>query len=105
MKVLIQLIVATLWMELIKLLSKYHAPLRSHLDKINSKGTHNRITFMSNTFQNVLLKIISDIVRTKILYDVQKSGQFSVIIDTTTDVSNLKQFKFILFIDLILTIF
>jgi len=30
-----------------------------------------------------------DMVRSKILHDVQKSGQLSDIIDTTTDVSNL----------------
>jgi len=33
------------FLELIKLLSNYHAPLRSHLDLINSQGTHNLVTF------------------------------------------------------------
>jgi len=43
---------------------------------------------------------MSDIVRTKILYDVQKSGKCSVIIDTTTDTLHLEQFTFILrFVD------
>jgi len=31
--------------EIIKLLLKYHAFLRLHLDQINSKGAHNRVTF------------------------------------------------------------
>lgn len=35
-------------------------------------------------------------MRSKILFDVKKSGLFSVIIDTTTDVSLLEQFTFLL---------
>jgi len=35
-------------------------------------------------------------VSSKILFDVKKSGLFSVIIDTTTDVSTLEQFTFLL---------
>ncbi|XP_050064680.1 zinc finger MYM-type protein 1-like [Aphis gossypii] len=88
------------FLELIKLLSKYHAPLKSHLDQISSKGAHNRVTFLSNISQNVLLNIMSDMVRSKILQDVKISGQFSIIIDTTTDISNVEQYTFIIrFVD------
>lgn len=65
------------------------------MDQISSKGTHNRITFLSNVSQNVLLNIMSDMVRSKILQDVKRLGQFSVIIDTTTDISILEQYTFI----------
>ncbi|KAF0707284.1 zinc finger MYM-type protein 1-like, partial [Aphis craccivora] len=60
------------FLELLKLLSKHHGPLNSHLQKIE------------------------EIVSSKILFDVKKSGLFSVIIDTTTDVSTLEQFTFLL---------
>lgn len=81
-------------------MSKYHAPLKSHLDQISSKGTHNRVTFLSNISQNVLLNIMSDMVRSKILQDIKIPGQFSVIIDTTTDISNVEQYTFIIrFVD------
>lgn len=39
-------------------------------------------------------------VRSKILQDIKISGQFSVIIDTTTDISNVEQYTFIIrFVD------
>lgn len=82
------------FLELLKLLSKHHGPLNSHLQKI--EGKHNRVTFLSSLSQNKLLRILSEIVRSKILFDVKKSGLFSVIIDTTTDVSTLEQFTFLL---------
>ncbi|XP_029342136.1 zinc finger MYM-type protein 1-like [Acyrthosiphon pisum] len=82
------------FLELLKLLSKHHGPLNSHLQKI--EGKHNRVTFLSSLSQNKLLSILSVIVRSKILFDVKKSGLFSVIIDTTTDVSTLDQFTFLL---------
>lgn len=59
-----------------------------------SKGNH--LTFLPNRNQNNLLKIISDIKRTKILTEVKKSELFAVIIDTTTGISNQEQFSFLL---------
>jgi len=83
------------FLELVKLLSNNHGPLKSHLEQIESKKK-NRLTFLSNVTQNHLLNIIAEVIRSKILNEVKKSGQFAVIIDTTTDVSNLEQFTFIL---------
>lgn len=83
------------FLELIKLLSNYHAPLKYHLDKIEQKQ-HNRVTFLSNVAQNNILNIAAGMVRTVILKQVKKAGQFAVIIDTTTDIANLEQFTFIL---------
>lgn len=47
---------------------------------------------MSHDSQNRLLKILADTVRLFILKQVQKSGLFSVIIDSITDVAKLEQF-------------
>ncbi|XP_050056202.1 zinc finger MYM-type protein 1-like [Aphis gossypii] len=43
-----------------------------------------------------MLSILAEIVRSKILRDIKKSNLFSVIIDTTTDVSNKEQFTFLM---------
>jgi len=52
----------------------------------------NRLTLLSHDSQNKLLKILGDIFRSFILKQVQKSGLFSVIIDTTTDIAKPEQF-------------
>uniref|UniRef100_A0A2S2P6H6 Zinc finger MYM-type protein 1 n=2 Tax=Schizaphis graminum TaxID=13262 RepID=A0A2S2P6H6_SCHGA len=83
------------FLELVKLLSNNHGPLKRHIEQIEGKKK-NRLTFLSNVTQNHLLNIISEVIRSKILNEVKRSGQFAVIIDTTTDVSNLEQFTFIL---------
>lgn len=78
-------------LELLQLLAKYHPILQNHLNKIGNKKK-NRLTLLSHDSQNKLLKILADIVRSFILKQVQKSGLFSVIIDTTTDIAKLEQF-------------
>ncbi|XP_050056174.1 zinc finger MYM-type protein 1-like [Aphis gossypii] len=84
------------FLELLKLLSNYHPVLNTHLDKIKNTSTANRLTFMSNKSQNKILKILGDLVLSTILKNIKQAGIFAVIIDTTTDVSNLEQFSFIL---------
>ncbi|KAL4083560.1 hypothetical protein QTP88_028876 [Uroleucon formosanum] len=84
------------FLELVKLISKYHPSLNNHLDKINNMTKENRLTFLSNRSQNNLLKIIGDMIRTNILDQVKKSQLFAVIIDTTTDISNQEQFSLVL---------
>ncbi|KAL4154393.1 hypothetical protein QTP88_000268 [Uroleucon formosanum] len=83
------------FLELLGLFGKYHAPLNAHLQKINSKK-YNRLTFLSAESQNKMLSILAEIVRSKILRDIKKSNLFSVIIDTTTDISNKEQFTFLM---------
>jgi len=53
------------FLELVKLISKYHPSLNNHLDKINNMTKENRSTFLSNRSQNNLLKIIGNMIRTK----------------------------------------
>jgi len=62
------------FLELLKLLSKHHWPLNSHLQKI--KGKHNLVTFLSSLSQNKLLSILSEIVRSKILFDAKNQVTF-----------------------------
>jgi len=83
------------FLELLKLLSNYHAPLKYHMDKIN-ENQHNRVTFLSNVTQNIIMNILSEKVRSFILKEVKQANEFAVIIDTTTDISNIEQYTFIL---------
>lgn len=63
------------FLELIKLLSNNNGPLKCHLEQIESKQK-NLITFLSNVTQNQLLNIMAEMIRSKILNDVKKSGNF-----------------------------
>lgn len=50
---------------------------------------------MSHESQDKLLSIMSELVRATILKDMKKAGIFSVIIDTTTNISNQDQLSFV----------
>lgn len=67
-------------MELVDLLTNYHALLQIHLDKISAKS-HNRLTFMSNVTQNTLLNIYKEQIRSSIIDEIKISKMFSLIID------------------------
>lgn len=77
------------FLSLIKILSKYHAPLAIHLNKIENATNKNRITFLSGQTQNSMLQIMSESIREIILKNVKESRMFAVIIDTTTDISKM----------------
>lgn len=82
------------FIEMLKVIAHHNTPLTVHLEKVN-KMKKNRLTFMSHESQDQLLCIMSEIVRSTILKNMKKAGLFSVIIDTTTDVSNQEQFSFV----------
>lgn len=84
------------FLELITLISKYHPTLKIHLNKIQHNLNVTQTTFLSNKSQNKILNILCEIIRSKILLQVKAAKIFSVIIDTTTDVSNTEQLTFLL---------
>lgn len=83
------------FLDLVSLFAKYHPILANYLAKINNRSKR-AITFLSNKTQNRMLQILGDDVRDSILKEVKKSKYFSVIIDTTTDVSKKDQFSVLL---------
>jgi len=83
------------FLELCSLLANYNPILKLHLEKIK-ENMINCLSFLSNVTQNKLLYILADMVRKNILEQVNKSRQFAVIIDTTTDISNQEQFTIVL---------
>lgn len=84
-----------LFLGLVHLMSKHHPILSSYLARLE-ENTRNRVTFMSNKSQNTMLNVLATIVQEKILQEIRAAGVFSVIIDTTTDVSTLDQFAFVI---------
>lgn len=79
------------FLELIHLLGDYNPYLSTHLLYITENSKKNRITYLSNDTQNKMLLILSNIVREKIINDLNGSGLFFIIIDTTTDLTHLEQ--------------
>jgi len=68
----------------------------AHLEKMwSKKDKKNRIKFMSHESQNNLLYILGNQVRSVILKDLISANLFAIIIDTTTDISNIAQFSLI----------
>ncbi|KAK7576396.1 hypothetical protein V9T40_012682 [Parthenolecanium corni] len=55
-----------------------------------------RVTFMSNRMQNSILKILPEEIRSNILKEVKDAQYFSIIIDTTTDISKQEQFSVVI---------
>jgi hypothetical protein len=79
---------------MLRVIARHNTLFTVHLEKVN-KIKKNRLTFMSHESQDQLLCIMSKIVRSTILINVKKDGLYSLIIDTTTDVSNQEQFSFV----------
>lgn len=84
------------FLEMLQLLSKHHALLSCHLKRIQCSKNRNRLTFLSSVSQNTMILILGELIREKILKSVKSAQVFSIMIDTTTDISNLEQFSLVL---------
>lgn len=85
------------FLEIMILLSKYDLVIKEHFNTIISKseskfiakkkGRGNLLTFLSkNTLQNIIT-IISSLISNQIASEINKSKMFSVLIDTTQDIT------------------
>lgn len=87
------------FLDLVFLLSNYHPFLnRFLLDNVTSDGSGNKtkkLTFLSNKSQNLMLNLTAEVIRERILNELRDAKFFSVIIDTTTDLSKKDQFSFV----------
>lgn len=89
------------FLEMIMLLSKYDAVLNEHLNTIisksennhlkGSKGRGNFVTFLSHYSIDIITSTISLIIKQIISEQISIAGMFSVLIDTTQDVSVMDQ--------------
>lgn len=84
------------FLNLIKLLAKYYAPLGAHLDSITSNPKKPQVTYLSWEIQNEFIQICGDAVKTKILEQIKNHKYFAVMVDSTPDVSKKDQLSFII---------
>lgn len=75
--------------QIVKLLSLHCPPLKNWLE--NRNGRAHAVTYMSNTSQNEMIKILGDAVRSKVIAEVEAAGMFGVSADTTPDLSHHDQ--------------
>ncbi|KAL4088595.1 hypothetical protein QTP88_023684 [Uroleucon formosanum] len=89
------------FLELIILLSKYDVVLNEHLNSVikksekqhncNSKGRGNLVTFLSHYTTDHIINIISNLIKSTISKKIKEANMFSVLLDTTQDISVMDQ--------------
>ena len=81
-------------MSLIGFLSKYDKFLYDHLQfcKLN----RNANTYLSNTIQNEILDYVGFSLKEKLKRDILTSKYYTIIIDSTPDISKLDQYALVL---------
>jgi hypothetical protein len=76
------------FLELIKLLAKYDALLADH---VNYSATREK--YLSHDIQNDLIKSVAEEILSKILDEVREAQYYSIIVDSTIDISRIDQFS------------
>lgn len=86
------------FLALVKLVAKYDQVLNVHIEEImkkkkksKSRGRGNLVTFLSKTTVNKIIRILGEQIQNSIVKEVTYSGQFSLEIDSTQDVSVVDQ--------------
>ena len=79
------------FIELVHLQARYDAVLQHHLQTAARNST-----YLSADIQNQLIKALGDEVLTEITEQVREAKLFSLLVDETSDVSQLEQVSFVL---------
>ena len=82
------------FLETLKLLAKYNAVIKERLSviQLSSKGM---TTYLSPTIQNELIKVLGKKVKHLILEEIKVAKYFSILLDSTPDVSHIDQMALI----------
>lgn len=75
------------FLNLIKLLSKYYAPLAAHVDRLQK----NSPSYLSAISQNEFILLCGQRIRTKLVNDIKERKYFSILFDSTPDSSRQDQ--------------
>lgn len=78
------------YLGVMELLAKWDPFLKSHLEKFGNKGRGNT-SYLSSTICDEFIYILASEVRSKILGAIKNSKYFSLIVDSTPDVSHIDQ--------------
>ncbi|XP_025421989.1 zinc finger MYM-type protein 1-like [Sipha flava] len=76
------------FLSIITLISKYDPILENLLSMPGGKGTAN---YLSNTIQNEIITLLANTILEQIILSINRSPFFSVIMDTTQDISKIDQ--------------
>ncbi|XP_025424688.1 zinc finger MYM-type protein 1-like [Sipha flava] len=76
------------FLSIITLISKYDPILENLLSMPAGKGTAN---YLSNTIQNEIITLLASTILEQIILSINRSPFFSVIMDTTQDISKIDQ--------------
>lgn len=79
------------FLNIVKLLARYDPVLELHINRIK-KGTRH---YLSNTSQNQFISLIADSILQSIVEDIKDSPFFSIIVDTTQDISRKDQLSLV----------
>ena len=82
------------FLETLKLLSNYSAVINEHIfgTQLSKKGM---ITYLSPAIQNELIELLNKKVKHLILEEIKTAKYFSILLDSTPDVSHIDQMAFI----------
>ncbi|OXA39897.1 Zinc finger MYM-type protein 1 [Folsomia candida] len=80
-----------IFLSLIKLLSKYNPTLALHISRLE----HGKVNYMSPRTQNEFISIAGSHLRSSILKDIKSRKFFSLMLDSTPDISHSEQISFI----------
>ena len=69
--------------------------LKKHIETGQSN-----VQYTNKTIQNELIQVITDVIRSDIIYEIAEAKFFSILSDEITDYANLEQVSFVLrFVD------
>ena len=100
------------FLEIIKLISKYDSILETHVAKVakknrvcsENKGRGSLVTFLSKTAVNSLMNIIRDSIQDSIANEIKDANMFSIEMDSTQGVSCADQWSNVrLLLDILMT--
>lgn len=75
-----------IFLNLVELISNYNPIIAQHLSNSNR-----RTTYLSNKIQNEFICLLGNSVRGKIISNIKKTKYYSIIFDSTPDISHNEQ--------------
>lgn len=87
------------FLSFIDYLAEFDTFLKLHLEKYRNRGTGN-VNYLSHTICDEFISLMADEVKSRLITEVKEAIYFSIIVDSTPDVSHVDQLTFILrFVD------
>jgi len=82
------------YLGILELLAQFDPFLKDHLQKFGQKG-RGRTSYLSSTICEEFIGLMGDRTKEAIATELQRARYFSVIVDSTPDMSHVDQFTFV----------